>query len=184
MRDLLQAQLERADDPRTAGSSRRSAHRATSHPPNRPCISGCLSPGCRHGALANTHQELIPNSDPRQDWFYVCPGHLKDRTFCTPIIDQAAIDAKKKQEMEAEVEKVKKEYEERQRKKKEESEKSKDKDKDTDKEKDKDGDNEKADDKKADESKDDKVRICTVPSGPRSSRFFFMREANHVAPEG
>ncbi|ROV89871.1 hypothetical protein VPNG_10251 [Cytospora leucostoma] len=87
----------------------------------------------------------------KQDFFYVCPSHLKDRWFCSPIIDQAAIDAKKKQELEAEVDRVKKEYEERQRKKKEkeESEKSKDEDKDAEKKKD--------DGKKADESKDKKT---------------------------
>ncbi|KAI1659075.1 DUF1742-domain-containing protein [Daldinia decipiens] len=61
-----------------------------------------------------------------KDFFYVCPGHLKDRGFCTPIIDHDAIAAKKKKEMEDEIERVKKEYEEKQRKKKEkESEKSK-----------------------------------------------------------
>ncbi|KAK7697554.1 hypothetical protein SLS64_013436 [Diaporthe eres] len=107
----------------------------------------------------------------KEDFFFVCPSHLKDRGFCSPIVDQAAIDAKKKKDMEAEVEKVKKEYEERQRKKKEESEKSKDKDKD--KEKEKDGDDKKKadDDKKADESKVEKVRICTMPLGPRKPGF-------------
>lgn len=64
-----------------------------------------------------------------QDFFFVCPGHLKDKGFCTPIIDEAAIAAKKKAEMEAEVERVKKEFEEKQKKKKErEKEKGKDAD--------------------------------------------------------
>lgn len=69
-----------------------------------------------------------------KDFFYVCPTHLKDRGFCSPIIDQDAVAAKKKKEMEEELERVKKEYEEKQRKKKEkdakagkESEKDKDK---------------------------------------------------------
>ncbi|KAI8964728.1 DUF1742-domain-containing protein [Daldinia sp. FL1419] len=53
-----------------------------------------------------------------KDFFYVCPGHLKDRGFCSPIIDHDAIAAKKKKEMEDEIERVKKEYEEKQRKKK------------------------------------------------------------------
>lgn len=66
----------------------------------------------------------------------MCPSHLKEPSFCTPIIDQAAVEAKKKKELEEEVERVKKEYEEKQRKKKEkeEAEKSKDKDKDKEKE--------------------------------------------------
>ncbi|KAI1305453.1 DUF1742-domain-containing protein [Xylaria venustula] len=94
-----------------------------------------------------------PNTLPfRQDFFYVCLAHLKDRGFCSPIIDQDAIAAKKKREMDEEVEKLKKEYEEKQRKKKEkeaekEKEKDKDKDKDKDKEKDKKDGKEKEDGK-------------------------------------
>jgi hypothetical protein len=65
----------------------------------------------------------------QQDFFYVCPAHLRDAGFCTPKIDKEAEEARKKKELEAEVERVKKEYEEKQRKKKEEKEK-KDKDKD------------------------------------------------------
>lgn len=59
-----------------------------------------------------------------KDFFYVCPGHLKERSFCTPIIDQEAVAAKKKKEMEEELERVKREYEEKQRKKKEKESKS------------------------------------------------------------
>lgn len=56
-----------------------------------------------------------------QDWFYVCPAHLKDTGFCTPKIDQAAIEARKKRELEEEIERVKAEYEEKQKKKKSKS---------------------------------------------------------------
>lgn len=62
-----------------------------------------------------------------QDFFYVCSSHLKDRGFCTPIIDQAALEAKRKRELEEEVSRVKKEYEEKQRKKKEKEKKDGDK---------------------------------------------------------
>lgn len=152
---------------------------AASHPPTH-ASQAAHSPGAEHKAsLMIDRQVLIPNSASPQDFFYVCPSHLKDRGFCSPIVDQAAIDAKKKQDMEAEVEKVKKEYEERQRKKKEESEKSKDKDKDKDKEKD--GDDKKADDKKADESKDEKVRVGTDKT---EKVCFSMQYANHVVAEG
>lgn len=61
-----------------------------------------------------------------QDWFYVCPSHLKDPGFCTPKIDQAAIEARKKRELKEEIERVKKEYEEKQKKKKEKKEKAAD----------------------------------------------------------
>ncbi|KAK0724619.1 VPS4-associated protein 1 [Lasiosphaeris hirsuta] len=89
-----------------------------------------------------------------KDFFYVCPGHLKDPGFCTPKIDQAAVEARKKRELEAEIARVKKEYEEKQKKKKEkEKEKQKEKDKKDDKSKDKDKDKDsKTDD---DEKKDD-----------------------------
>ena len=100
--------------------------------------------------------------------------HLKDRNFCTPIIDQAAIDAKKKKELDEEVERVKKEYEERkkkkeeEKKKKEEEEKGKEKSKDDkgkEKEKDKDKDKDKESsegDKKNDKSDDSKVSAATL----------------------
>ncbi|KAH6674580.1 VPS4-associated protein 1 [Halenospora varia] len=100
-----------------------------------------------------------------KDFFFVCPGHLKDRGFCKPIIDEAAIAAKKKKEMEAEVERVKREFEEKQKKKKEkEKEKEKAKEKD-DKSKEKD----KADDKdeKAKEEKKKPEEPDPVEEEPR-----------------
>ncbi|KAI1076361.1 DUF1742-domain-containing protein [Whalleya microplaca] len=62
-----------------------------------------------------------------KDFFYVCPSHLKDTGFCSPIIDHEAVAARKKKEMDDEIERVKKEYEEKQRKKNEkEADKGKD----------------------------------------------------------
>ncbi|TVY83124.1 UPF0589 protein [Lachnellula suecica] len=93
-------------------------------------------------------------SPENKDFFYVCSGHLKDRGFCSPIIDEAAVAAKKKKEMEAEVERVRKEFEEKQKKKKEkekEKEKSKDKDKDKDKK-----------DEKEEEKPDEKITLLTL----------------------
>ncbi|KAE8353918.1 VPS4-associated protein 1 [Aspergillus coremiiformis] len=55
-----------------------------------------------------------------KDFFYVCPIHLKDRHFCSPIVDAEEEEKKKKEEALAkEIEKVKKEYEEKQKRKKE-----------------------------------------------------------------
>ncbi|KDN62071.1 hypothetical protein CSUB01_10401 [Colletotrichum sublineola] len=71
-----------------------------------------------------------------KDFFYVCPNHLKDKNFCSPIIDKEAVEARKKKELEEEVERVKKEYEEKQKKKKEKEEKDKNANKDKEKEKD------------------------------------------------
>lgn len=74
----------------------------------------------------------------------MCPSHLKDPKFCTPIIDKAAVEAKKKKEMEEELARVKKEYEEKQKRKKEKE-----------KESEKEGDEKKEGDKKKDEKTDD-----------------------------
>jgi AAA-ATPase Vps4-associated protein 1 len=66
-----------------------------------------------------------------KDFFYICPAHLKDRGFCSPIIDLEQEAAKKRQDaIAAEVEKLKQEYEERQKKKDKGQEKSKGKDTD------------------------------------------------------
>jgi hypothetical protein len=90
-----------------------------------------------------------------QDFFYVCPAHLKDKGFCSPIINEAEVAAKKKKEMEAEVERVKQEFEEKQRKKNE-KEKEKEKEKGKSKEQD-----EKDDEKDEKDKKPEKV----LPSG-------------------
>lgn len=95
------------------------------------------------------HFDAIANM--KKDFFFVCPGHLKDKGFCAPIIDEAAVAAKKKKEMEEEIERVKKEFEEKQKKKKE-KEKSKDKEKEKDKDKEDEDKKEKGDEKKDDDT--------------------------------
>ncbi|KAL2877220.1 hypothetical protein SGCOL_007616 [Colletotrichum sp. CLE4] len=99
-----------------------------------------------------------------KDFFYVCPSHLKDKNFCSPIIDKEAVEAKKKKALEDEVERVKKEYEDKQKKKKEKEEKEKEKDKDKEKEKEKEKDREKdKDDKKTeDEKKEDSAKASCL----------------------
>ncbi|OKO95701.1 UPF0589 protein C32H8.01c [Penicillium subrubescens] len=98
-----------------------------------------------------------------KDFFYVCPAHLQDRHFCSPIVDAEGEAARlKEQQMAEEIEKVKKEYEEKQKRKKErEKQSSKDvKDKEKDKKKDKDDskDKDSADSKTNDEKeRDEKV---------------------------
>lgn len=99
-----------------------------------------------------------------QDFFYVCPAHLKDRNFCSPIVDSEEQARKAREDAIArEVEAVKKEYEEKQLKKKE-KEKDKDKGKEKEKEKGDDDSKDKNEKKKDDEQsaksekeKDDKV---------------------------
>lgn len=103
------------------------------------------------------HQDLptfFQSLNTIKDFFYVCPAHLKDKGFCSPVIDEAAAAAKKKREMEAEVERVKQEFEEKQKKKKEKEKekekKGKDKEKDTEDDK-KGKEGETKDEKKSDE---------------------------------
>ncbi|KIM93003.1 hypothetical protein OIDMADRAFT_138539 [Oidiodendron maius Zn] len=106
-----------------------------------------------------------------KDFFFVCPGHLKDRGFCSPVIDEAAVTAKKKKEMEAEVERVKQEFEEKQKKKKEkEKEKEKGKDKDKSESK-KDGD----EDEKSEEKK--KADSTVITSTEEEPRVFALKRA-------
>ncbi|KAI9867292.1 MAG: hypothetical protein M1813_009570 [Trichoglossum hirsutum] len=69
---------------------------------------------------------VLITADNKTDFFYVCLGHLKDKGFASPIIDEKEAAAKKKEELEQEVERVKKEFEEKQKKKKE-KEKAKEK---------------------------------------------------------
>ncbi|KAI9731750.1 MAG: hypothetical protein M1834_004539 [Cirrosporium novae-zelandiae] len=92
-----------------------------------------------------------------KDFFYVCPGHLKDRGFCSPIVDEAEEAAKKKKaELDLEIEKVKKEYEEKIKKKKDKNKDKSDKPND-------DKDKKKEDDelKKAEAEKDKKIKAVT-----------------------
>lgn len=104
-----------------------------------------------------------------KDFFYVCPAHLKDKGFCNPIVDEAAIAAKKKRALDAEVERVKKEFEEKQRKKKEREKKKKEKEKEKDK------------DKKDDEEEEEKTEEknsaeVTVPEPDEEPRVFALQK--------
>ena len=94
-------------------------------------------------------------ANTRQDHFYACVGHLKDKGFASPIIDaKEAAEKKKKEELDREIELIKKEHEERMKKK---SKNKRDKKEDS-KEKDKKDEKEEEDeDAKAEKEKDDKV---------------------------
>lgn len=62
------------------------------------------------------HTQLIS----RQDFFYVCTVHVKEKAFATPIIDEAAIAAREKAKKDAEMEKVKQEVIEEKKRKEQE----------------------------------------------------------------
>lgn len=89
-----------------------------------------------------------------QDYFYVCPGHLKDRGFCSPIIDEAEVAARrKKEEMDREIELIKEEYDERMKKKKKTAKDKKSKEKEDEKK------TEEEEAKQAEQEKNDKVSL-------------------------
>lgn len=95
-----------------------------------------------------------------QDYFYVCAAHLKDRGFCSPVIDEEEVaEKKRREEFEREIEMVKLEYEEKMKKKKGKWKKKEDKEKKDDEDDAKDEDDE---GKKAEKEKDDKVRTDTI----------------------
>ncbi|CAI7651616.1 unnamed protein product [Penicillium bialowiezense] len=97
-----------------------------------------------------------------KDFFYVCPAHLQDRHFCSPIIDTEGQAKRLKDDaMAEEIEKVKKEYEEKQRRKKERKASSKDED---EKDKDKDDTNDKGKDTPESSKNDEKERDEKIAS--------------------
>ena len=57
---------------------------------------------------------ITPEQD---DWFHVCPGHLKDRKFAVPQDEEDLKEKQRQEELEKEIEAVKKEFEEKMRKK-------------------------------------------------------------------
>ncbi|PKY02202.1 DUF1742-domain-containing protein [Aspergillus campestris IBT 28561] len=121
-----------------------------------------------------------------KDYFYVCAAHLKDRHFCTPIVDTEGAAAKKKREeeeaLEREIEVVKREYEEKQRRK--------NKSKGEDGKEDKDGDGDKkekekgkgkgddGDAKKSEKERDDKIDSLkkSASSDDTSPRIFALHK--------
>ncbi|KAL8977107.1 MAG: hypothetical protein Q9205_007023, partial [Flavoplaca limonia] len=116
-----------------------------------------------HICYKSTASVLI--TPDQKDHFYICPGHLKDRGFCTPIVDEAEAAAKKKQEeLDREIELIKAEYAEKLKKRKK-SKDSKKKEKTTEKEKGKEKENSKDDeddeDVKAEKEKNEKIKAIT-----------------------
>ncbi|KAL1960241.1 hypothetical protein VTO42DRAFT_8784 [Malbranchea cinnamomea] len=96
-----------------------------------------------------------------RDYFYICPIHLTDKGFCSPVIDEEALAEKKRKEaLEREIEKVKKEYEEKLKRKEKEKrdEESKGKNKD-------DAKIDEEDRKKAEKEKNDKIKSIQAAAG-------------------
>ncbi|KAK2763986.1 hypothetical protein FQN54_009605 [Arachnomyces sp. PD_36] len=100
-----------------------------------------------------------------RDFFYTCPSHLKEKGFCSPIIDAEAEAAKKKkEEMDKEIEAVKKEFEEKQKKKKGKKKDKKDEDEG------KKGKSEEDEGKKEEKERDDKIAAIQKAGGESGSK--------------
>ncbi|KAJ5191026.1 Protein of unknown function DUF1742 [Penicillium cinerascens] len=116
-----------------------------------------------------------------KDFFYVCPAHLQDRHFCSPIINAEAEAARRKEEeMAKEIEQVKKEYEEKQKRKKERAAKD-DKEKKDDKDKSKEDSKDKKDAESKDDEKDrddkiDSIRKAGESKADASPRVFALHK--------
>ena len=92
----------------------------------------------------------------QDDWFHVCPGHLKDRKFAIPQDEEDLAEKKRQEELEKEIEAGKKEFEENMRKKLARR-KQKEYEKDDSKKKE-DKKEEKEDLEKAEQEKDEKLK--------------------------
>ncbi|KAF3353343.1 5-methyltetrahydropteroyltriglutamate--homocysteine methyltransferase [Verticillium dahliae VDG1] len=129
-------------------------------------VADTAAKGCDVCYRSTTSVLVAPEN---KDFFFVCPSHLKDRNFCAPIIDTAAVEAKKKKEMDEELERVKKEYEERQRKKKEKEAQEKSEEKDKDKS------SQTEDKKSTDKKDDDEDKACATLQRKRSKQLTCCR---------
>jgi len=134
-------------------------HRKVADTASKPCEI-CYKP--------STSVLVAPDN---KDFFFACSIHMKDKGFCSPIIDEAAIAAKKK-EMEAEVKRVKQEFDEKQRKKEKEKGKETEKGKDKKDEKD-----EKTDEKDREKKSEDKKKLgeTTATTPDEEARVFALQ---------
>ena len=112
----------------------------------------------RQQGMAPLLDVVSPVAHSRQDHFYVCLGHLKDKGFASPVVDpEEAAAKKKKEEMDREIELIKEEYEEKLKKQKN---KKKDKEEDKKGKEDKKKEQGNDDDAKVEKEKDEKVSSC------------------------
>ncbi|KAL8939421.1 MAG: hypothetical protein Q9211_002746 [Gyalolechia sp. 1 TL-2023] len=120
--------------------------------------------------------------------------HLKDRGYCTPIVDEAGAAAKKKkEELDREIELIKKQYEEKmkkRRKSKESKQKDKGKENGKDEKHEKSNDDDKDEDEKAEKEKNDQIKTLvdkgsttTSEEGPRIfalQKVFYQRRLDRI----
>lgn len=136
------------------------------------------------GTRTHTHTSRTYMKSPSQDFFYVCPGHLKDRGFATAdpaeterikkIRDAREVEAEKKKVLEEFRDKVSKKSKKDAEKKKE----GKDKDKDQDKKDDKDESKKDDDEAGKDDTKKDDAKKTEAPQDTsEEARIFNLSKA-------
>ncbi|KAL2110785.1 hypothetical protein VUR80DRAFT_714 [Thermomyces stellatus] len=142
------------------------AHRKVAETAKRGC-DVCFRP---------TSSVLLSEGTDTKDFFFVCPAHLTDRKFCTPIVDENAAEARKKKAMEEEMERVKREYEEKKRKKDAEKEKrgENSEEKDGEKEKDKSKNEREKEGDKANDGRDSEKGGSSPSTPSEEPRFFAL----------
>ncbi|OOF97806.1 hypothetical protein ASPCADRAFT_205066 [Aspergillus carbonarius ITEM 5010] len=132
-------------------------------------VADTAAKGCHICYKPSSSVLITPDN---RDFFYVCPSHLTDRHFCSPIVDTEAAAAKAKEEaMAREIEKVKREYEEKQ-KRKNDAEKEKEKEKEKNKKDTDDQSNTKkadGEDKAIEKERDDKIEDIKKSDASSSS---------------
>ncbi|KAI4157782.1 MAG: hypothetical protein LQ342_008004 [Letrouitia transgressa] len=106
----------------------------------------------------------------RKAFLYICPGHLKDRGFCSPIIDEAEVAAKRKKEaLDREIEIIKREYEEKKKKKQSKEAQKRDKNTEKDTEKDKNAVKSNEGDDEVEKEKNGKIEALTAKASTSSA---------------
>ncbi|KAL9612118.1 MAG: hypothetical protein Q9167_003270 [Letrouitia subvulpina] len=117
----------------------------------------------------------------RKDFFYICPGHLKDRGFCSPIIDEAEVAAKRKKEaLDREIEIIKQEYEEKKKRKQSREAQKRDEKKEKDVEKGKNAKKSNEGDDEVEKERNSKIEALTaqasVSLADESPRIFTLQK--------
>lgn len=132
---------------------------------NRRLVADTSSKACWICYKPSSTVLITPESD---DWFHICPGHLKDRKFALPQDGEDPAEVKRKADLANEIEVVKAEYAEKLKKRAEKKAK-RDKDKDKDKSEKKAEEKEDKEEEKQDEkAKEEKVKALETKAEPKA----------------
>ncbi|KAK5680053.1 hypothetical protein LTS10_008003 [Elasticomyces elasticus] len=106
---------------------------------------------------------ITPDQD---DYFYICPGHLKDPKFATAKDAEDLAEKKRKEELDKEIEAVKKEFEEKMKRKMDRRKQKEHEKKDGKEEKKKDGKDADKEDEKDEKEKEERLKVLEGKKDP------------------